>query len=82
MFFLQATRQCYKTFDSFIIGQGYTRSRYDNCVYFQQFFGGSFFYLLYVDDMLLAFKDMCLINKLKSQLSDGFEMKDQRRFLA
>jgi len=31
----QAPRQWYKRFDTFMIGQGYTRSRYDNCVYFR-----------------------------------------------
>ena len=45
-------------------------------MYFQQF-GGSFTYLLlHVDDLLIASKDKSLINKLKSQLSDEFEMKD------
>lgn len=45
-------------------------------MYFQQF-GDSFIYLLlYVDDMLIAFKDKSLIVKLKSQLSNEFEMKD------
>jgi len=32
--------------------------------------------LLYVDDVLITSKDKSLINKLKSQLSDEFEMKD------
>jgi len=31
----QAPRQCYKRFDTFMIGLGYTCSRYDNCVYFR-----------------------------------------------
>jgi len=31
----QAPRQWYKTFDTFMIRQGYTHSRYDNCVYFR-----------------------------------------------
>ena len=73
----QAPRQWYKRFDTFMIAQGYTRSRYDNCVYFRQYFDGSFIYLLlYVDDMLIASKDKSLIGKLKSQLSEEFEMKD------
>ena len=32
--------------------------------------------MLYVDNMLIASKDKPLIDKLKSQLSDEFEMKD------
>lgn len=73
----QAPRQWYKKFDTFMVEQGYTRSRYDSCVYFRQYSDGSFIYLLlYVDDMLIASKDKTLINKLKSQLSREFEMKD------
>ena len=73
----QTPRQWYKRFDTFMIGQGYTRNRYDNCVYFRQFSGDSFVYLmLYVNDKLIASKDKSLINKLKSQLSREFEMKD------
>ena len=60
-----------------MIGQGYTCIWYDNYVYFRQYFDGSLIYLLlYVDDMLIASKDMFLISKLKYQLSREFEMKD------
>ena len=31
----QAPRQWYKRFDTFMTAQGYTRSWYDNCVYFR-----------------------------------------------
>jgi len=59
-----------------MIGQGYTRSRDDNCVYFRQFSSGSFVcLLLYFDDMLIASKNKSLISKLKPQLSREFEMK-------
>jgi len=38
---------------------------------------GSFIYfLLYVDDMLIAARDKYLVNKLKAQLSSEFDMKD------
>ena len=60
-----------------MIAQGYTCGRYDNCLYFRQYYDGSFIYLLlYVDDMLIASKDKSLISKLKSQLNEEFEMKD------
>ena len=73
----QAPRQWYKRFDTFMVGHGYTRSKFDNCVYFRQYGNGSFIYLLlYVDDMLIASKDRSLISKLKSQLCEEFEMKD------
>ena len=61
----QAPRKSYKRFDAFMMGQGYNRCHFDNCVYFQQF-GESFIYLLlYVDDMLIASQDKSLINNLK-----------------
>ena len=51
----QSPRQWYKRFDQFMIGQNYTRSNFDNCVYFRKLQDGSFIYLLlYVDDMLIA----------------------------
>ncbi len=75
----QAPRQWYKRFDTFMVGQGYTRSHYDNCVYYRQFEERSFIYLLlYVDDMLIASRDMSLIKELKSKLNQEFEMKDLR----
>ena len=73
----QAPRQWYKRFDSFMLGQGYSRSQYDDCIYFQQFPDGTFIYLLlYVDDMLIASRDKSLIRKLKAQLNSEFEMKE------
>ena len=59
-----------------MIRQGYSRSQYDNCVYFKQFSYRAFVYLvLYVYDILIAFQDKLLIDDLKAQLSDEFEMK-------
>ena len=63
----QSPKQWYKRFDSFIIGHGYSRSQYDNCVYHRKFLDGSFVYLLlYIDDMLIAAHDISLINELKA----------------
>jgi len=60
-----------------MIGQGYCRSQFDDCIYFQTFQDGSFIYLLlYVDDMLIASCDKFSIRKLKTQLSNEFEMKE------
>ena len=58
-----------------MIRQGYT-GHCDNCPYFQQF-GDFFNYLfLHFNYMLNAPRNKSLINKLKSQLGDKFEMKD------
>ncbi|KAM2012453.1 hypothetical protein ACFX1T_024318 [Malus domestica] len=73
----QSPRQWYKGFDGFMIGQKYTRSHYDHCVYFRKLQDGTFIYLLlYVDDMLIACKSKVEIERLKTQLSNEFEMKD------
>ena len=36
----------------------------------------SFFYCFYVDDMLIGAKSMGEVNKLKTLLSRGFDIKD------
>ena len=70
-------RQWYKQFDTFMIGHGYSRSDYDSCVYHRKLSDGFFVYLLlYVDDMLIAPKNLVEVNKLKTLLSGEFEMKD------
>src|SRR5206468_3649145 len=60
-----------------MLKHGFRRSDYDCCVYIKKLREGDFIYLLlYVDDMLIASRSMVEINKLKSQLSQEFEMKD------
>ena len=56
----QSLQQWYKRRGSFILGHGYSRSDYDSCVY----------------HMLLASKSISNINKLMSQPSGKFEMKN------
>ncbi len=72
----QSPRQWYKRFDSFMLSNGFKRSNYDSCVYLKTVNGSAIYLLLYVDDMLIAAKDKSEIAKLKSQLSNEFEMKD------
>ena len=73
----QSLRQWYKLFDSFIRSKKYTRSKYSSCVYNDELLGGEYIYLLlYVDDMLIAFKSISAINRLRKQLSFEFKMKD------
>ena len=60
-----------------MIGQKYTRSQFDHCVYLRRLSDGFYIYLLlYVDDMLVACKNKAEIERLKTQLSLEFEMKD------
>ena len=73
----QSPRQWYKRFDAFMIGNGYNRNQYDNCIYSKELSDGSRIYLLlYVDDMLIAARNKAEISMLKTQLGKEFEMKD------
>ncbi|KAJ9567521.1 hypothetical protein OSB04_003487 [Centaurea solstitialis] len=73
----QSPRQWYKRFDAFVTAHGLSNSSYDSCVYFKKCDDGSILYLLlYVDDMLIAAKDMGEVQKLKDQLNSEFDMKD------
>ena len=52
------------------------RSKYDSCIYFRESSGSIIYPLLYVDDILIAYKSLSEIQKLKLVLSGEFEMKD------
>jgi len=56
---LKQSWQWYKSFDSFMRGKKYTRSKYDSCIYYNKLQSGEYIYLLlYIDDMLIAFKSI------------------------
>lgn len=64
-------------FDEFMKAPGFERSLYDSCAYFKSYGGDKLIYLLlYVDDMLVAAKDLTEVRKLMELLSNEFEMKD------
>lgn len=73
----QSPRKWNQQFDSYMTEIGFKRSSYDNCAYTKELDDGSMIYLLlYVDDMLVAAKEMKVITDLKQKLSSKFEMKD------
>ena len=73
----QAPREWYHKFHSFMLSQGYKRSDTDHCLYTKQAKDGSLLILiLYVDDMLIAGKNIDEIAALKSKLNATFDMKD------
>ena len=46
---------------------GYSRSKFDNCVYMRKLTNGSYVYLLfYADDILLASKNITKVTHLKT----------------
>ena len=73
----QSPRQWYKIFDAFMARARFTKSKYDNCVYVMRLSNNSFIYfMLYVDGILNAAKEISEVNKLKENLSQEFEIKD------
>ena len=71
----QSPRQWYKKFDSFVLGIGFERSKYDNCFYFI-LFDIHVYLLLYVDDILIISKSKEKISELKAMLNTNFDTKD------
>ena len=62
-----------------MLSHGFSQSSYDSCVYIQSISAGSLIYLvLYVDDMLVAYKSMLKVQDLKEQLSKEIDMNDLR----
>ena len=73
----QSRQQWYKWFDFFMIGQKYTRCQFNHCVYLHWLSDGSYIYLLLdVDEMLVACKNKEEFERLKTQLSSEFKMKN------
>ncbi|KAH9648352.1 hypothetical protein KPL70_025549 [Citrus sinensis] len=73
----QSPRQWYLRFDEFMLSHGYLRCSFDCCVYYKLISTNLYIYLLlYVDDMLVAYKSREEIEALKNLLSSEFEMKD------
>lgn len=69
--------QWYKHFDSLMVDIRYLRSEYDSFVYHKRLSNDSYIYfLLYVDDMLIACKHSSEINKVNTKLSGEFEIED------
>ncbi|KAH9722770.1 Integrase catalytic domain-containing protein [Citrus sinensis] len=73
----QSPRQWYLKFDSYMQELNFQKFSYDCCVYLKKAYREEVIYLvLYVDDILIASKSMKLIDLLKQQLKDKFDMKD------
>ncbi|KAG7559229.1 Ribonuclease H-like superfamily [Arabidopsis thaliana x Arabidopsis arenosa] len=73
----QSPRQWNQKFDEFMKSQGFHRSVNDPCVYHKgSTIDDKIFLLLYVDDMLVAAKDLEKIKVLKKSLNKEFEMMD------
>lgn len=75
---LKQAAKCWNdTFSNFLIELGFQRSLNDSCLYTLNKSGKFLYLCLYVDDILLASKDDCLINSTKEQLMKKFKIKDK-----
>lgn len=70
----QASRVWNVRFHNFIIGTGFKRSKFDQCLYINRKQDDSMYLLLYVDDLIG--KSLNEIIKIKRLISNEFEMKD------
>ena len=60
-----------------MLSQGYKQSEIDHCLYTKQAKDGSLLILiLYVDDMLIAGRQLAEISALKSKMAKAFKMND------
>nr|GEX07819.1 retrovirus-related Pol polyprotein from transposon TNT 1-94 [Tanacetum cinerariifolium] len=70
----QSPRQWYKRFDSFMIGHGYDRCSYDECVYLRKFPDASFFYSTdYISKVLKKF-NMSSCKPVPTPLAPHFKL--------
>lgn len=62
----QSLKQWYKRFDTFMLGHCYFRNDYDSCMYFKKLSYDILivYLLLYIYDMLIASKNIPMINSL------------------
>jgi len=72
----QTSRQWYLKFNDIIVSFGFKENIVDRCIYLKVSGSKFIFLILYVDDILLATKDLGLLSETKKFLSNNFEMKD------
>jgi hypothetical protein len=72
----QASRQWYLKFNDTITSFGFKENIVDRCIYLKVRGSKFLFFILYVDDILLASSDLGLLHETKEYLSKNFEMKD------
>ncbi|KXJ79603.1 hypothetical protein RP20_CCG000255 [Aedes albopictus] len=72
----QAPRCWNDKFNSTLLKLGFRRSNHDYCLYVSTTEGDEVYLVLYVDDLLIAGRNIRTIEKLKRRLSEEFEMTD------
>ena len=72
----QASRQWYLKFNDTIVSFGFKENTIDRCMYLKVSGSKFIFFILYVDDILIATNGLSLLYKMKRFLSNNFEIKD------
>lgn len=72
----QASRQWYAKFSSFLIAQGFTKSKVDFSLFTKGQDGNFVVLLVYVDDIVITGALVEAIQDIKSHLSVEFRLKD------
>ena len=73
----QASRQCYKKFDSFRVDHNFKKTKNDHCVFIKRYASNNFLILLlYIYNMLIVGQDRNKIAALKKDLGKCSAMKD------
>ena len=72
----QPSRQRYLEFNDIITSFRFKENIVDRCIYLNVSGNKFMFFILYVDDILLATNDLGLLYEIKKFLSNNFEMKD------
>ncbi|PNF15497.1 hypothetical protein B7P43_G17001 [Cryptotermes secundus] len=72
----QAPMEWNKEFNNYVQGLGFKQSEYDKCLYVRNKDGKPIYILLYVDDFIIASKDLQEMTVLKNKLKEKFKVKD------
>ncbi|CAM8994640.1 unnamed protein product [Rhodiola kirilowii] len=74
---MDSPRQWNRKFDACMTDLGFSKSKYDSCLYLKNMNAKyPAFVLLYVDDMLIISDSRLVVNSIKSDIKKHFDMKD------
>ena len=74
----QAFRQWYLKFNETIVTFGFKENTVNRCIHLKVSRSKFIMLVLYIDDILVATNDLCLLHDTKRYLSNNFEIKDMR----
>jgi len=74
----QAPREWYNNMNGFLLSINFQRLSGESCLYFRRDDNDGTICIisLYVDDLLIAGSSLAIINRVKNQLKDNYDMKD------